>query len=384
MDSAAGKQKSPQTDNPGGDAKPTRNTTNKYAGFSIIELAKLIFENSDAAALKELTEKRKPIFHNDEWVSMVEFIDRLRQSEDRLKYAFGTIQEIEDITSRAVVILYARFTNLHRNTGPDCRNQYRELLRQVRNESTGTGECLKTEMETIVPEKLSSLLETQFVHCLKEANREANDLFHRYTWQSGELKVELKRPAWISTRNFKEWLKENTQDFRIEDRKARRRIQDKIYEEFGRGGFFQLEEIGNLADEPEEPVSQVNNLIEDVAEKIAAEFKDLKPSIRVIGRAKVKKLIIKILESRLKEDGCKDTEIAKEFGLSKSAFSRFAGRWWKQGEITSVPDLWRNVGELVMGDAKYTSAILESGTKNNIEKTLRLVRLGREGVEHGQ
>jgi len=375
VDSAAGKQKSPQTDNPVGNAKPARSITNKYDGLSIVELAELIVENSDAAALKELAEKRTPIYHKDKWISLVRFIDQLRQSKKRFKFAFGTSAEVDDITGQAVKILYTRFTNLPGNEGPDCRNRYRELLRQIQVENASAEEHSQLVIERIAQEKLRSLLINQFVHCLKEANREANEFFRRYTWQVDHGKIELLRPVWISTGEFRLWLEENTKDCRLEDQQARKRIQDKIYDEFGRGGRYSLAKAAHLADDPPKLDSPVNILAELTADKKVAELKSLRPSIRALGPVKIRLLVLEILYG-LTHDSYRDIETAKNFGLSKAALSRFAGSRWGKGKDLSPPDLWRNVFEVAAGDAKFTEAIVGLGIKGAIEKILGLDTTG--------
>ena len=382
MDDKIKKQGTLQPISPGNNAEPSPDETDRYSRLSTVELAELVVENSDAAALKELAEKRKLIFYKDKWISLLEFIDRLTKFKFRFKYAFGTEIEIEDITSQAKGILYARFTNLFGDGGPDCRNQYRAFLYQIRGFGEDSNSYYRLERERFAGKKLRSLVFKHFKHCLLEANREANEFFSRYTWRAEKLEIELKRPVWISTKEFRTWLEENTKDFRLESREARTRIQDKIYQAFGRGGFHPLEDAALEADEPEKPVSTVNVLARLVADKKVAEFKSLRPTIRFLGKKKVKKLVVKILDG-LTQGGYKDADITEEFGLLKPTLSRFAGSRWGKGKDSSVPDLWRNVAEVAAGDARFTEAIVGQGLKGIIERILGLDTTVREEKENG-
>lgn len=86
---------------------------------------------------------------------------------------------------------------------------------------------------------------------------------------------------------------------------------------------------------------KVDELAIAVSEEKADTITQQRQAIQELGADKLKKLILKIFDA-ITSDASSDTQVAKEFGLSKATFSRFAGRKW-----TQIPDLWRNTASIL-------------------------------------
>jgi len=96
----------------------------------------------------------------------------------------------------------------------------------------------------------------------------------------------------------------------------------------------------------------------------------LKPSIRNLGKAKVKELVSKIL-NQYEENRESDSELASEYGLSKSTYSRFAGHDWnKEKGIDRIPDLWKNIALVIASNERFFEAAVTFGIGDSIKQIL--------------
>ncbi|MBN1551690.1 hypothetical protein JW979_09480 [bacterium] len=99
------------------------------------------------------------------------------------------------------------------------------------------------------------------------------------------------------------------------------------------------------------------------------EFEQLRPAIQSLGKENVKRLVLRILND-LEDGKYNSSQILIDFNLSKSALSRFAGiRWDKSFESAAeqgIPDLWRNVAEVVMSDPDSFESAVSAGVKEII------------------
>ena len=92
----------------------------------------------------------------------------------------------------------------------------------------------------------------------------------------------------------------------------------------------------------------------------------MRSAISKLGKQKVKLLVETILDHLITDNN--DSNIAKEFGLSKATFSRFAGRSWQQQPgLNNIPDLWRNVAKVVHRDPNFLEAVISLGIKADID-----------------
>ena len=92
---------------------------------------------------------------------------------------------------------------------------------------------------------------------------------------------------------------------------------------------------------------------------------------------KLKRLVLRIFEE-LCHGEYNDGKVAKDFGLSKATFSRFAGsRWTKSGSVT--PDLWVNTAQVLSAHKDFKKVAVESGVLGKVEATLKDITLPQSG-----
>ena len=63
--------------------------------------------------------------------------------------------------------------------------------------------------------------------------------------------------------------------------------------------------------------------------------------------------------------------IANEFGISKATYSRFAGRDWKNNNNGEVPDLWKNIAQIVTSNHILLETAISVGVKPVIDNILK-------------
>ena len=104
---------------------------------------------------------------------------------------------------------------------------------------------------------------------------------------------------------------------------------------------------------------QVIRDVKVVAEEKAANIQQQRRSIRKLGKTKLKKMILQIFGDIICDD-YRDSEIAKDFGLTKATFSRFAGSRWNQTGF-SIPDLWRNTAQVLIYHPIFRQVVKDTG-----------------------
>jgi len=232
--------------------------------------------------------------------------------------------------------------------------------------------------ETEVARLFRNLVLGEIYYSGLEAYRETERAFERYPWQVPGIKpIQLKRPSWIKTGEFRKWLEQNI-DFNHLEKEI---IQEQIYKRFGFGKHFDFDEIQEydtgLAINPDPARAEERAHLETLYEKVANEksesFQEQRPAIRKLGREKVQQLVLRILNDYV-EQGSKDIDIAKEFNLTKATYSRFAGRDWKKsknGSAMGVPDLWLNMAKMINQDPYFSEAAISLGIKEMVDRIIK-------------
>jgi hypothetical protein len=104
-----------------------------------------------------------------------------------------------------------------------------------------------------------------------------------------------------------------------------------------------------------------------VADEKCADIDNQRRSIKMLGKYKLSQLILRIFAD-IDAGDYQDHQVAKNFGLSKSTFSRFAGsRWHGSG---TIPDLWMNTAQVLASKPEFKEAAIEAGVWDEVEETL--------------
>ncbi len=258
--------------------------------------------------------------------------------------------------------------------GPYCNTYYKKLYDSVSKIQSKNPRFTLLQEEIEIERLFQKFVIKHINYSWKEVLRSTNTKYSRYRWNHNNEALELKRPSWIKADKFKKWLEETfSKKLPIASRGF---IQNIIYETYGYGENIDINEhnewdheISSLENPLELGHSEYiqNNLYETVADEKAENIEKLKPAIRKLGKNKVKKLVLHILDEFV-EDSTKDIDIAREFNLSKATFSRFAGRDWKKNPDKTIPDLWQNIAQVIIKNENFSEFAKGLGIIDIIQK----------------
>jgi len=106
-----------------------------------------------------------------------------------------------------------------------------------------------------------------------------------------------------------------------------------------------------------------------VADEKACNIDRQRPAIRALGPHAVRRLVLQILTGIL-DDDYNESSLAGQFGLSKATFSRFAGARWSPGSPGRIPDLWRNVAQVLARHTAFIEAAQEAGVWQDVKAVI--------------
>lgn len=93
-----------------------------------------------------------------------------------------------------------------------------------------------------------------------------------------------------------------------------------------------------------------------------------RPAIRALGKSALMALVLRVFEAVV-SGKYRPSAVARAFGLSKAAMTRFAGSRWStrpHGSPAGVPDLWRNMAQILATDEKFIEAAVKIGVWKRI------------------
>jgi hypothetical protein len=228
---------------------------------------------------------------------------------------------------------------------------------------------------------LQGLVRRHFYMSLLEAERQADPFWSRYNWTVKGETICIWLPVSLERRKRREWLAKNIDDPDPLRSGERQRIQSIIGRNLVRERF-----VGFSTDHP----SNKNNLMPcpdpgetseiSLADAVAGEKEKnicrLRPAIRALGKRRLKKLVLRIFKE-ISSGQYEDGKVARDFGLSKATFSRFAGSKWISKE-SSIPDLWQNTAEVLSTNPIFKGMAIGAGVWGQVKSTLER---GEEGNE---
>ncbi|MBK7090666.1 MAG: hypothetical protein IPH59_02920 [bacterium] len=210
-----------------------------------------------------------------------------------------------------------------------------------------------------------------------EALRRQRPFSSRYAWRVRGKAVTLWYPVEIPTNIFREWLNDQPAGPDEDLNELRDRVQATIDAHFY---LYRLVPVDELADQLAAVVDHSRStedvpslLARVVAMEKANHIDKLRPAIRSLGKKTLEQLILRIFGD-LADETFEDSAIAKDFGLSKSTFSRFAGSQWRQKQTgeegDAIPDLWRNTAKAIVSDTVFLEAAQEANVSSVIDRML--------------
>jgi hypothetical protein len=263
-----------------------------------------------------------------------------------------------------------------KRSGPNCRYYFKAFLHRMEQEFANNPPGSKIEEEMKAAAVLQRFVRRHFLLSLLEAKRSTNEFWSRYNWQIGDNSICVWMPKFLKGKDRRTWLEKNVKDPDPVRPGERERIQRIIGGRFVNMAYIPLQD--NLTQDPSDTIidelmgrSQFGfSLARFVADEKSADIENQRTSIKNLGKEKLKHLVLRIFED-LDADTFQDQQIARDFGLSKSSFSRFAGSRWNVAESSTIPDLWLNTAQVLSTQPEFREAAIEAGVWKAVQKTLK-------------
>ena len=350
---------------------------------STVELARLIVRDSDAPALRCFVETRAlfGVKDSSRKLLLIDYLDRLR---GRKNYSRTIDIRESNIRDCAYDLTLEKYLNLNAEKGPDCRNYYGAFLKIMQRKIDEGIYSTKIEEESDAGRIFQKLVNVNFYRSRLECIRKIK-LTKRYRWNTGKGEIPIEYPAYLTGREIRKWLTENIKDVNPTDANEQKRIQGIIEANLQPVRHVRLDNPTSrtvLSSESDirlfgwkTSMGFITDLASSVAKRKVENIEHLRPAIRKLGGRIIKSLIFRIFDD-LSEDDFHEAKIAKEFGISKATFSRFAGSQWRKEDMesTTVPDLWRNTAVVMAQSDAFLDKVVESGFKVGLERILNSVK----------
>lgn len=260
------------------------------------------------------------------------------------------------------------------HTRVDCRNYYAALLKTVEKDKGFRATTGILERDHFLAVCFQRFVNHHFYLSYLEARRRENPFISRYTWRlDGKGKITVWMPKYLSGKARGAWLKEHVPNPDPKRPGERDRVQAIVDEGLSIPRLLVFEPERH-ADPPSgipapDVAANANmrpSFTDFLAREKAQSIELQRPSIRELGPEKVERLV-KTIVPNLSLRQRSDEAIAGEFGLSKTAYSHFAGSHWTKGDKTVVADLWRNLADILSQSEVFREVAQEAGVWRAVE-----------------
>ena len=357
--------------------------------MSLVDLITEIVEKNDSDALHEFHNKRTIFrYGHHEPLRFVEFMDLLRKYTEKTHWNGYQRTEVADMTYDLTLDKFNNLpikTSCNATSPPkrkeiDCRLYFGAFLRQINRSFAEKPPDGPISAEIRAGMILQRLVRYHFYKSRCEVERRCNRFWSRYEWKVKGGRIWLYLPVSLNGSKRREWLEKNIDNPNPSRPNEKKRIQAIIDRKFIRERFVRLSETDSDknnetspfwgTDQGEQPFRR--SLATVVAEEKADNIHKQRTSIKTLGRDALKILIMRIFE----EIDCGEYaagDLAMDFGISPSTFSRFAGsRWDLNDTSSSVPDLWLNVAGVLSSHPVFREVSREMGYLKLAEATVKM------------
>lgn len=353
-----------------------------YRYASLAELAEHVLDHGDSEALHEIHNERT-IFRTrgGQLVVMTKYVDDLSHAP-RVFQLCGRDPNVLDRARDLTLDKFSRVPDLgnkglrqQTHQGPDCRFYFRSFLSMIAQWRQAHPGANSLQEDTIAARILQRLVRRHFHLSCLEARRAGNPARSRYAWRINGCSLVLFMPVAIPGHQRRAWLDDNVKDPDPSRPGERERIQTIIDQRLGMGRHVSLDECEHTDRLPPMSPDEMAGLLESevalrgladvVAEEKADNVQMQRPSIRRLGPDRLKQFVLRVFED-LGSECYEEHLVAQEFGLSRSAVSRFAGSRWYRTRNSHPPDLWRNVAHTLAASDTFAQAAQEAGVWDSI------------------
>ena len=364
----------------------------RYARLAVIVLLRLVIARGDTKALREVHDHRRIIWHNGELVSIAEYIYRLSETKAAREWS-GRDPVVLDLALDNTI---DKFSNLpdsrapgsgrscgSRGDGPDCRYYLRALVHRTQRISPKWYSMSRFEKDRAIARAFPSFAGRHFAWSCRDMYKRQHRLSTQFTIETENGKLTVYLPVEIPGAERAQWIRDHVGEVDPSRPCERERVQEIIDRTVARRRIVSLsvleEEVGQfVAFEGRLPWSlehglSAKGLIETVALEKAANADRLRPALHTLPPARVLGLVETILTA-MGNGRYHPARIAREFGLSKSCMTRFAGPNWLDGGNQALPDLFRNTAWVLARSPVFLAAADEAGVLPGV-----LEAIGRSG-----
>ena len=373
------------------EAAATKNTNENRSWYRIlplVDLAGIIVNNSDHMALEEFHNNRT-LFHYGDSPPLLftQFLEKLREAALKRDRPGVNAFEIADL---AYDLTVDKFSNLPgyqqvaackngqkgqkvKRLGSDCRLSFSAFVKYMKKSFRNRKPATQLEEEFRAAKTMQSLVVRHFNFSRLEAKRHGNPFWSRYNWKLKDRMICVWLPVSLKGQERRIWLEKNIPDPDPHREGERERIQGIINKNLTKEKFGPLSNTHGQADHETpsdfgDAESFQNSLAEFVAEEKADHIKEQRLAIQELGKRKLRQLILSVFEN-IGSGEYSDARVAKDFGLSKATYSRFAGSQWHKKE-TSIPDLWLNTAQVLSKNSVFKEVVEETGFWKKVKATL--------------
>lgn len=373
----------------------------RYRNFSLVKLIKRIVDKSDRHALQELHNNRTLFrFNGGPPLLFADFLNELRESTAKRGWSAPNAFEVAE---KAYDLTVDKFTNFPRKNkslpakkkivrkmkrkGADCRLYLKAFLDRVASSFAAKSPESQMEEETRAAMIMQGLVRRHFYLSFLEAVRNTNPFWSRYNWRVRGGTICIWLPVSLKGQERRPWLEKNIDDpdplrsgesERIQSIIGRKLVRERFVS-FSTDTYTSNEE--NLLPCSDSGETFGESLAGAVAKEKARNLRRQRPSIRALGKRRLKKLVLRIFED-LNCGEYEDRKIARDFGLSKATFSRFAGSRWLSTE-SAIPDLWQNTAEILSTHPIFKEVAIDTGVWEQVQSALkRAAPQYGEGASH--
>ncbi len=350
-------------------------------------LVERIFEDNDRTALHELLDRPLCIWEFKKRIKILDFVYALHTN-----FARGSNHLLAENAYSKTVDKFTNIPEVSRDCEPskkgdgrsaeysriDCRNYYsawlKLFLKKVDMQTTAL------QQEVLAAATMQKFVAKHFFLSVAEARRSANPHVHRYLYPVNGRSISLYLPKSMSGSEKRAWLENEIKEFSLDDLHERERLQALIDMKLNRGAgerFHETLEAGRLSADVTLAICQVEQefLMQGVAETVAKEkveiIGQLKPSVRALGKDKLKDMILAVFEGH--ESGeLAEGALARRFGMSAPSFSRFCGSAWAKGKakpcLEKIPVLWKNLAQLFARHEQFIKVAKRTGVWKRVQE----------------
>ena len=357
----------------------------QYEAMPLISLIHRIVFEDDVDALSEFHNHRTAFRYNDHKpMRFVEFLNYLRKDLASKQWAGFDGDKLSEMTydltldkfcNRGGKMLSPGIIDVPID-GSDCQLYFEACRQKILSSFKNKPPHDEFKKEIRAAKILQGFVKRHFYWSRLEAERNLNKFWSRYDWMVQGRRITVCLPVSTSGWRRREWLEKNIDNVDVSRPEEKERIQAIINRKLEKETFVPLSEA--LAVESkntppfwEQPINHLPlTLSEVVAQEKADNIAKQRFSIRKLGPKRLKRLITRILVD-IAYDEYEPQETARDFNLSNSTLSRFAGIYWDMHKDSPIPDLFVNLAGVLTTHASFREVARETGYLKKAEEVMK-------------